>query len=200
MKFLHSFLCFLLVFCGASVSYSVNAIESILFLILTFFNSAIVLFFFHSEFLGLVFIIVYVGAIAVLFLFVIMMLNVKVGEKTDSFINLNVVLLFILIHLSGLFLSFSSKIFSLDNDSILFFRNYEKSYFFDTLYNIDVLGQALYNHYLICFLLAGLILLVALIGAIVLTLRFNTAQKTQSVFRQLSRTDNVLSFAKKEFK
>jgi NADH-quinone oxidoreductase subunit J len=197
MKFLHSFLCFLLVFCGASVSSSVNSIESILFLILTFFNSAILLFFFHADFLGLVFIIVYVGAIAVLFLFVIMMLNVKVGEKTNSFINLNVVLIFILIHLGGLFLSFGWKIFSLDNDSILFFRNYEKSYFFDTLYNIDVLGQALYNHYLVCFLLAGLILLIALIGAIVLTLRFNTVQKTQSVFRQLSRTDNILSFAKK---
>lgn len=197
MKFLHSFLCFLLVFCGASVSSSVNSIESILFLILTFFNSAILLFFFHADFLGLVFIIVYVGAIAVLFLFVIMMLNVKVGEKTNSFINLNVVLIFILIHLGGLFLSFGWKIFSLDNDSILFFRNYEKSYFFDILYNIDVLGQALYNHYLVCFLLAGLILLVALIGAIVLTLRFNTVQKTQSVFRQLSRTDNILSFAKK---
>jgi NADH:ubiquinone oxidoreductase subunit 6 (subunit J) len=125
------------------------------------------------------------------------MLNVKVGEKTNSFINLNVVLIFILIHLGGLFLSFGWKIFSLDNDSILFFRNYEKSYFFDILYNIVVLGQALYNHYLVCFLLAGLILLVALIGAIVLTLRFNTVQKTQSVFRQLSRTDNILSFAKK---
>ena len=197
MKFLHSFLCFLLVFCGASVSSSVNSIESILFLILTFFNFSILLFFFHADFLGLVFIIVYVGAIAVLFLFVIMMLNVKVGEKTNSFINLNVVLIFILIHLGGLFLSFGWKIFSLDNDSILFFRNYEKSYFFDILYNIDVLGQALYNHYLVCFLLAGLILLVALIGAIVLTLRFNTVQKTQSVFRQLSRTDNILSFAKK---
>ena len=196
MKFLHSFLCFLLIFCGASVSSSINSIESILFLILTFFNSAIILFFFHADFLGLIFIIVYVGAIAVLFLFVIMMLNVKIGKKINSFINLNVVMFLILIHLIGLFLSFGWQIFSLENDSVLFFRNYEKTYFFDNLYNIDILGQALYNHYLVCFLLAGLILLVALIGAIVLTLRFNTLKKTQSIFRQLSRTDNILSFTK----
>ena len=196
MKFLHSFLCFLLIFCGASVSSSVNSIESILFLILTFFNSAIILFFFHADFLGLIFIIVYVGAIAVLFLFVIMMLNVKIGKKVTSFINLNVVMFLILIHLIGLFFSFGWQIFSLENDSMLFFRKYEKTYFFDTLYNIDVLGQALYNHYLVCFLLAGLILLVALIGAIILTLRFNTFKKTQSVFKQLSRTDNILSFTK----
>jgi NADH-quinone oxidoreductase subunit J len=198
MTIFHSFLCFLLIFSGASVSSSVNSIESILFLILTFFNSAIILFFFHAEFLGLVFIIVYVGAIAVLFLFVIMMLNVKVGEKTNSFINFNAVIILILIHLGGLFLSFVLPILSSgEEDPILFFRNYEKSYFFDSLYNIDVLGQVLYNHYLVCFLLAGLILLVALVGAIVLTLRFNTIQKTQSVFRQLSRTANILSFVKK---
>jgi NADH-quinone oxidoreductase subunit J len=197
MKFLHSFLCFLLVFCGASVSSSVNSVESILFLILTFFNSAILLFFFHAEFLGLVFIIVYVGAIAVLFLFVIMMLNVKVGEKTNSFINFNVVIILILIHLGGLFLSFGLLILFSGDDSMLFFRSYEKSYFFDSLHNVDILGQVLYNHYLVCFLLAGLILLVALVGAIVLTLRFNAVKKTQSVFRQLSRTDNVLSFAKR---
>jgi NADH-quinone oxidoreductase subunit J len=196
MKFLHSFLCFLLIFCGASVSSSVNSIESILFLILTFFNSAIILFFFHADFLGLIFIIVYVGAIAVLFLFVIMMLNVKIGKKINSFINLNFIMFLILIHLIGLFFSFGWQIFSLENDSVLFFRNYEKTYFFDNLYNIDILGQALYNHYLVCFLLAGLILLVALIGAIVLTLRFNTFKKTQSIFRQLSRTDNILSFTK----
>lgn len=196
MKFLHSFLCFLLIFCGASVSSSVNSIESILFLILTFFNSAIILFFFHADFLGVIFIIVYVGAIAVLFLFVIMMLNVKIGKKINSFINLNVVMFLIIIHLIGLFFSFGWQIFSLENDSVLFFRNYEKTYFFDNLYNIDILGQALYNHYLVCFLLAGLILLVALIGAIVLTLRFNTFKKTQSIFRQLSRTDNILSFTK----
>lgn len=196
MTSLHSFLCFLLIFCGASVSSSVNSIESILFLILTFFNSSMVLFFFHVEFLGLVFIIVYVGAIAVLFLFIIMMLNVKVGEKTSLLINANTVTAFVSIPLIDLFLSFGWQIISPNDDSVILFRDYEKSYFFDNLYNIDVLGQALYNYYLISFLLAGLILLIALVGAVVLTLRFNTVKKTQSVFRQLSRTDNALSFVR----
>ena len=66
--------------------------------------------------------------------------------------------------------------------------------FVDSLNNIDVLGQVLYNYYLVSFLLSGLILLVALIGAIVLTLRFNNVHKSQFVNRQLARRDNFLSF------
>ena len=81
MKIFHLLLCFLLVSCGAVVSSSVNSIESILFLILTFFNAAVILFLFGVDFLGLTFIIVYVGAIAVLFLFVIMMLSVKINGQ-----------------------------------------------------------------------------------------------------------------------
>jgi NADH:ubiquinone oxidoreductase subunit 6 (subunit J) len=66
----------------------------------------------------------------------------------------------------------------------------------DDLNNIDVMGQVLYNYFLVCFLLAGLILLIALIGSIVLTLRFNTLEEGQLVSRQLARTDNFLSFFK----
>ena len=65
MKFLHSFLCFLLLISGLFVSSSVNPIESVLFLILAFFNAALILFLLNAEFLGLTFILVYVGAIAV---------------------------------------------------------------------------------------------------------------------------------------
>jgi NADH:ubiquinone oxidoreductase subunit 6 (subunit J) len=78
--------------------------------------------------------------------------------------------------------------------SSTFFRLWENLIIFDLLFNIDVLGQAFYNQFFTCFLVAGLILLIALIGAVVLTLRFNNIQKGQSVFRQLSRTDNLLSF------
>ena len=67
---------------------------------------------------------------------------------------------------------------------------------FDKLNNIDVIGQVLYNYFISCFLLAGLVLLIALIGAIVLTLRFNSVKKSQLVSRQLSRTDNFLTFFK----
>jgi len=81
MKYLHLFLCSLLFGSGAFVSLSKTSIESVLFLILTFCNAAAILFLLNVEFLGLIFIIIYVGAIAVLFLFVIMMLNVKTEEQ-----------------------------------------------------------------------------------------------------------------------
>ena len=68
--------------------------------------------------------------------------------------------------------------------------------YLDSLSSIDVLGQSLYNYYLLCFLLAGLILLVAMIGAIVLTLNFRSHRKNELVSRQLSRSDNFLAFFK----
>jgi NADH-quinone oxidoreductase subunit J len=77
MDFLHFFLCFLLLGSGLLMCTSINPVESVLFLILAFCNAAAILFLFNTEFLGLIFIIIYVGAIAVLFLFVIMMLNIK---------------------------------------------------------------------------------------------------------------------------
>ena len=69
-------------------------------------------------------------------------------------------------------------------------------YSFDSFNNIDTLGQSLYNFYLVCFLLCGLVLLVALVGSIVLTLKFNRIQKTQAPYRQLARADNFLTYFK----
>lgn len=73
---------------------------------------------------------------------------------------------------------------------------YEFTNSWDDLYNIDMLGQSLYNYYLSCFLLAGLILLVAMIGAIVLTLSFYGHRKNELSVRQLTRTHDFLSFFK----
>ena len=90
MEILHFFLCSLLILSGFWVSVSLNPIESVLFLILAFCNTAAILFIFNVEFLGLLFIIIYVGAVAVLFLFIIMMLNIKNQENfvvNSSFIK-----------------------------------------------------------------------------------------------------------------
>ena len=198
MKYLHLFLCLLLFGSGAFVSLSKTSIESVLFLILTFCNAAAILFLFHVEFLGLLFIIIYVGAIAVLFLFVIMMLNVKTEENLRD-INLQKILTKFIASLVSLVLLAFIIYFFLENiflaNEVYIFRGLHNNIFnFDSLNNIDLLGQVLFNYFLVCFLLAGLILLIALIGAIVLTLRFNTFQKKQHVFRQLSRTDNLFSF------
>jgi NADH-quinone oxidoreductase subunit J len=200
MEFLHFFLCSLLILSGLWVSVSLNPIESVLFLILAFCNTAAILFIFNVEFLGLLFIIIYVGAVAVLFLFIIMMLNIKNQDNfalNSSYIK-NIydkikffLFLFLII---GLFLFLQN---SFAQDTFLFFdRNFDFVSVFDKLNNIDVIGQVLYNYFISCFLLAGLVLLIALIGAIVLTLRFNSVKKSQLVSRQLSRTDNFLTFFK----
>jgi len=86
--------------------------------------------------------------------------------------------------------TFSGSNFVLHDDAFNFHT------FVDPLTSIDVLGQSLYNYYLVCFLIAGLILLVAMIGAIVLTLNFSSQRKNELVSRQLSRSDNFLAFFK----
>jgi NADH-quinone oxidoreductase subunit J len=201
MEILHGLLCLLLVSSGFFVSFSKNPVESVLFLILTFCNAAAILFIFNSEFLGLLFIIIYVGAIAVLFLFVVMMLNVKNQDPSQDLFLLRqgglfnllflllsyIVCIAIYLAIGKAFLS-SASLVDVSNSSV--FSVY------DSLTNIEVMGQSLYNHYLICFILAGLILLIALVGSIVLTLRYSSRQKNQLISRQLSRTDSFLSFFK----
>lgn len=200
MQILHLILCSLLCTCGFIMSVSKNPIEAVLFLILSFCLAAGISFIFHAEFLGLIFIIVYVGAIAVLFLFVIMMLNIKNPELENqnkkNWIQIIAFLFcfFILIYYFDIQLT---QVLFYDSENV---RLYEHStnylLLIDDLSNIDVMGQWLFNYYLICFLIAGIVLLIALIGAIVLTLKFNNEVTTQLVNRQLARTDNNLSFFK----
>ena len=197
MKYLHFVLCLLLFLSGLMVAFSTNPVESVLFLILTFCIAGATLIMFNAEFLGLIFIIVYVGAIAVLFLFVIMMLNVKIHENIFyKLFNKNfsgaIIALFVLYLISLVLFVYLKSIFY--STGSLVEGDVSVGFLIDNLNNIDVLGQILYNYYIICFLLAGLILLVALVGAIILTLRFNNVQKSQLTHRQLSRTDNFLSF------
>lgn len=198
MRFIHFFLCILLCLCGLFVALATNPISSVIFLILTFCNAAAVLFFFNVEFLGVIFVIIYVGAVAVLFLFVVMMINVK-ADDSFSKINISFFLKFlffsVLCFLVGTLLLFVFlNIFS--NQDIFLLKNLNLQTSFDTLYNIDVLGQSLYNYFLSCFLIAGLILFIALLGSIVLTLKYNAKLKTQIFSRQLSRSDKFLSFFK----
>jgi NADH-quinone oxidoreductase subunit J len=197
MNYLHLFLCLLLLGSGFLMCNSINPVESVLFLILAFCNAAAILFLFNSEFLGLIFIIIYVGAIAVLFLFVIMMLNIKnknTFEENNVWVKYLLSFSFFYLVVTSLFF-FIRRTFCRD-DLFLNTQSADVFILIDNLNNIDVLGQVLFNYFLICFLLAGLILLIALVGSIVLTLRFNNTDEGQLVNRQLSRTDNFLSFFK----
>jgi NADH-quinone oxidoreductase subunit J len=189
MEVFHFALGFTLILNGFSVFISLNPIHSVLFLILTFCNAAVILFLFGLDFLALIFIMIYVGAIAILFLFIIMMLNIKNESTTGrdfipfiffSILSFTLQLLFIL-------------------EKIFYDGNIETEYFnfqiiADNLNNIEILGQVLFNCFLICFLLAGFILLVAMIGAIVLTLNFSSKRKNELSTRQLSRSNNFLVF------
>jgi len=191
MTNIHYFFSILLLLSSIFVFISKNPVHSVLFLILTFCNASGILFLFNAEFLGLVFLIIYVGAIAVLFLFVVMMLNVK-SYTSSLFTSVPSLLVGGFLLILQLFLilekTFSNYTFWLTTSPYTF-DNY-----LDSLSSIDVLGQGLYNYYLICFILAGLVLLVAMIGAIALTLNFSSRRKNELVSRQLSRSDNFLAF------
>jgi len=210
--FIHFVLSQLLCWCSYFVCTCKNPVHSVLFLILVFCNAAGILFLFNAEFLGLIFIIIYVGAIAVLFLFVIMMLRIKNKEENNSNMNWSIwIILFTTIEYVLLqTLGESFDLFQIDSvewieksvkkdfdfSEILLDWSSDKFLLLDNANNIDVLGQVLFDYYLICFLLAGILLLIALVGCIVLTLKFNNVEESQNVNRQLSRSDNFLSFFK----
>lgn len=199
----------LMCFCGVVMCLSSSPVQSVIFLILSFCCAAIILFMFHVEFIGLIFIIIYVGAIAVLFLFVIMMLNVKnqdTNENNENYYKFDGVISSIVIgsfSIPSFFIykyiyyvqygSYKEKFFltflEIDNTS-------EVTFLIDELLNIEVIGQVLFNNYIVCVLLAGIILLIALVGSIVLTLKFNNSEKSQIANRQLARNENFITFFK----
>jgi NADH-quinone oxidoreductase subunit J len=198
MLSLQFFFIFLLLTSSVCVLFVKNPVHSVLFLILAFCNAAALLFIFKAEFLGLIFIIIYVGAIAILFLFVVMMLNVKIYSSQNIFFNFPFLFLTGCLVLLQVFLMFDTMIGDADYGMVCL--PYEFTNSWDTLYSIDTLGQSLYNYYLSCFLLAGFILLIAMVGAIVLTLNFSSHRKSELVSRQLSRTTNFLAFFKEDVK
>ena len=166
-----------------------NAVQSVLFLVLTFFNVACLMLLLGAEFFAFLLIIVYVGAIAVLFLFVIMMLNLKLKNQTTHF----GIILPIIGLILGLFtLQFSPfldqtdllRLCVLDFNSSLNLWINER----EIQENVVVIGHVLYSTYGLLFLLASLILLVAMIGAIVLTMHYKVSSRAQSINLQLIRT------------
>ena len=189
--FLHKFVLFFSCLTAMWVVLSSNPVYSVISLILTFVNAAILLILFKAEFLSLIFIVVYVGAIAILFLFVVMMIDIK--EKKSSlglgFLITGIILIFFTQNTSFIFDIFGSWNISLLKEPELYFN-------FDSNFNGFLMSEALFNIYYIPFLLSGILLLIALLGAILLTLSFNRGGLVQTSSRQLSRSDYFLSFVK----
>ena len=239
--FLFYFFFFFVMFSAFMVIRAKNPVYSVLFLILVFCNSAGLLLLLNLDFFALIFLIVYVGAIAVLFLFVVMMLNIKLTEVHESIFHYLPIGGFVgFIFFLEFYFLFNQEIvplhldnFSQQNDSFLVFQfylfailaflkygftttNFSEKFqlysdsFFEKLANIDkfssnhidyviwptlidsktpveALGQVLYTYYSYFFIVASLILLISMIGAIMLTLNPNRAVKRQQVFEQNAR-------------
>nr|AOX48922.1 NADH dehydrogenase subunit 6 [Gelidium crinale f. luxurians] len=163
-----------------------NAVHSVLFLILVFCNVAGLLLLFGAEFLSFMLLIVYVGAIAVLFLFVVMMLNVKVNSSNLNLISLTP-LAFLILALFFYQFNLTIEEFNLTKISFNELRRISWITEIDNISNIQVIGKVLYTNYSLLFLLSSLILLVAMIGAIVLTMHQRTDVKKQKIEYQLVR-------------
>jgi len=160
-----------------------NPVHSVLYLILAFVNAAGLFMLTGAEFLALILIVVYVGAVAVLFLFVVMMLDVDFTELRQGFLQYMpigfVVGVIVLIELLLVVASWAISPGVIVNPA---------SQIDPSLTNTQALGNVLYTHYAFFFETAGLVLLVAMIGAIVLTLRHKEGVKRQNPALQSART------------
>jgi NADH-quinone oxidoreductase subunit J len=170
---------------GVLVVSSRNPVHSVLFLIVTFFNAAGLFVLIGAEFLAMILVIVYVGAVAVLFLFVVMMLDIDLAGLRSGFVRyLPVGALVGFVLLAELVLVIGSWVVVPGMPKLLVASAASGV----ALTNTRALGDILYTRYLFAFQAAGLILLVAMIGAIVLTLRHRDDVRRQSISAQLART------------
>ncbi len=183
MDFLFFLFASLALISGLMVISSRNPVHSVFFLILVFCFSSCLLLMLTIDFLAIIFIVVYVGAIAVLFLFVVMMLNIKLAELTESFVRY-VPLALLVGFLFLLEISYSVS----DRLSI---SSVEDNFIWGNLLlgseGISLFGEYLYTHYIIAFIISGMILLVSMIGTINLTLYHSYDIRRQAVYKQLGR-------------
>tara|TARA_B100000900_G_scaffold388514_1_gene380626 strand:+ start:107 stop:739 length:633 start_codon:yes stop_codon:yes gene_type:complete len=168
------------------VTASKNTVHSVFFLILDFISVSCLFIMIGAEFLGMIMLIVYVGAVAVLFLFVVMMLNVA-QQKSQWFLSrqsskhipigmiISAIIFFELIIVIGGW-KYKPDLFDMNNSLNAFSES-----------NTHSIGLILYTDYIHVFQISGMILLVAMIGAIVLTFRRRSGVKTQSYIKQISR-------------
>jgi len=162
-----------------------NPVHSVLFLILTFVNAAGLFLLAGAEFLAMILIVVYVGAVAVLFLFVVMMLDVDFAELRQGFLQyLPVGALVGIIFLVELVLVLGTWAVAPEATKAI----QAPIPPLDQVTNTEAIGRVLYTTYVHYFQLAGIVLLVAMVGAIVLTLRHKENVKRQDVGRQIGRT------------
>ena len=165
---------------AVAVIFARNPVHSVLWLIMAFFNAAGLMLILGAEFIAMLLVIVYVGAVAVLFLFIVMMLNIDFAQLRSGFTrNLPFGLLVALVLLAEIIVAVSAWKAGPVTGNV---QPAEV-----TQPNIEAIGELLYTRFLFPFEIAGLILLVAMIGAIVLTHRSRGDVRGQKVWRQVDR-------------
>ena len=173
---------FIMIASAFMVVLSRNPVHSVLFLILCFFNSAGIFLILGAEFLAFILVIVYVGAVAVLFLFVVMMLDVEFNSSNSSIISylpVGMTIGFIILsELILVFFTWKREYTKPDLSEVIVNNQYT---------NTEALGLVLYTENILFFQLAGLILLASMIGAIVLTVNHRPSAKRQNIVSQVNR-------------
>jgi len=167
-----------------------NPIYSVLFMISSFISAACILILLESEFLSLILIVIYLGAIAVLFLFVVMMLNIKIVDSVKDVLKYFPIGNFFIFSIMLLvFSSFTNTFEQNPYPESVLFNNYINWFDkLDSLSDIQTLGQIIYTYYSPQFLVSGLILLISVIGAVIMTVSHKKVNfKSQETFKQVSR-------------
>jgi NADH-quinone oxidoreductase subunit J len=162
-----------------------NPVHSVLFLILTFFTTAGLFVLMGAEFLAMLLVVVYVGAVAVLFLFVVMMLDINFDELKQGFLSYLPFGGLIALMLFAQFALVGGAWIEARVDPAVLASPTPKP---DLVTNAEAIGRVLYTDYIYFFQLAGMVLFVAMIGAIVLTLRHRPGVRRQNVAAQVGRT------------
>jgi NADH-quinone oxidoreductase subunit J len=175
-----------LIICISSffVVYAKNPIQSVLFLVLVYLYSILIFLNLGAEYLALLILIVYVGALSIFFLFIVMMLNLRIVEVYNKFYNYITLGSFL-----GLFFFFFliySFYFFFGLTNTLNFYNY-KNLFISNFSNIIILGQILYNYYIDYFFLTSIILFISFLGAI--SIAFNFEINKKYTFLQIKKLD-----------
>ena len=164
-----------------------NPVHSVLALVVAYAATSGIMIILGVEFMALLFMIVYVGAIAILFLFVVMMLNIKLEELRDNssrYVPIGILIGFVFI-VEILLILESDITFSLSNDINTFLTILPST-------NIQVIGHILYTEYWGLMIIASIILLIAMIGAIVLTLQHESSNiRRQDIFGQIAASTNI---------
>ena len=169
-----------LIFSALKVITVNNPVKAAIYLVLSFFASAVLWLLLNAEFLAIILILVYVGAVMVLFLFVVMMLDINLAQMREGFVNYFPIGLIVLFFMASLLIFFLTDQFSdMDKNIIQEIRLLGDD-------NTKNLGFLLYTEYILAFEIAGVILLLGIVAAITLTHKKNILNKYQNPFDQVN--------------